>query len=169
MESVIAEKGMQKLRTVIRILDAYHECRTVLYDLENANRNSSAVIQFLAGLRDSLANLVPEHFVTLYNEERMTHLERYIKAIAIRAQRAIISFEKDQAKAAEVKIHTDRLNRLLKELSPHVTEEKRNAVEEFFWLLEEYKVSVFAQELKTPVKVSAKKLETLYGEIQRMV
>ncbi|MGE0085858.1 MAG: ATP-dependent RNA helicase HrpA [Desulfococcaceae bacterium] len=168
-ESVIAEKGKQKLQTVVRVLDAYHECRTVLYDLENANRNSAAIIQFLAGLRDSLANLVPEHFVTLYNEERMTHLERYIKAIAIRAQRAIVSFEKDQAKAAEVKIHTDRLNRLLTELSPHVTEEKRNAVEEFFWLLEEYKVSVFAQELKTPVKVSAKKLETFYGEIQRMV
>ncbi|MEZ4528676.1 MAG: ATP-dependent RNA helicase HrpA [Desulfobacterales bacterium] len=168
-ESVIAEKGMQKLRTVIRILDAYQECRTVLYDLENANRNSTAIIQFLAGLRDSLANLVPEHFVTLYSEERMTHLERYIKAIAIRAQRAIVSFEKDQAKAAEVKLHTDRLNRLLTELSPHVTEEKRNAVEEFFWLLEEYKVSVFAQELKTPVKVSAKKLEKMYAEIQRMV
>ena len=168
-ESVIAEKGMQKLRTVIRLLDAYHECRTVLYDLENANRNSAGLIQFLAGLRNSLANLVPEHFVILYHEERMVHLERYVKAIAIRAQRAMHSFEKDQAKAAEVKTHTDRLNRLLKELSPHVTEEKRNAVEDFFWLLEEYKVSLFAQELKTPVKISAKKLETLYADIQRMV
>jgi ATP-dependent helicase HrpA len=168
-EPIIAEKGKEKLQSVVRIITAYHECRTGLYDLENANRSNRVIIQFLAMQRDSLANLVPEHFTALYTDDRLNHLERYIRAIRIRAERAMHSFDKDQVKAAEVKNHTDRLQKLLGELSPNVSDEKRKSVEEFFWLLEEYKVSVFAQELKTPVKVSAKKLEKMFGEIMRMV
>jgi ATP-dependent helicase HrpA len=55
------------------------------------------------------------------------------------------------------------------ELSSGASLAKRTAVEEFFWLIEEYKVSVFAQELKTPVRVSPKRLEKMFHEIKRMV
>ncbi|MBU1399010.1 MAG: DUF3418 domain-containing protein, partial [Proteobacteria bacterium] len=50
-----------------------------------------------------------------------------------------------------------------------VSDEKKKAVEEYFWLIEEYRVSLFAQELKTPVPVSAKRLEKKFKEIERMV
>ena len=60
------------------------------------------------------------------------------------------------------------LQRLLKNLSPSATPEKRDALEKFYWLFEEYKVSLFAQELKTPMKVSPKRLETKRAEIERM-
>jgi len=36
---------------------------------------------------------------------------------------------------------------------------KKKAIEEYFWLIEEYKVSIFAQELKTAFPVSEKKLD----------
>jgi ATP-dependent helicase HrpA len=36
-------------------------------------------------------------------------------------------------------------------------------------MIEEYKVSVFAQELKTAIPISAKRLEQKLGEIKRMV
>ncbi|MBM4314856.1 MAG: DUF3418 domain-containing protein, partial [Deltaproteobacteria bacterium] len=49
------------------------------------------------------------------------------------------------------------------------TEAKRQALEEFGWLIEEYKVSLFAQELKTAVPVSRKRLDALMGEIRRML
>ena len=49
------------------------------------------------------------------------------------------------------------------------TEEKRKAIEEFFWLIEEYKVSLFAQELKTSIPVSPKRLDKKLKEIERMV
>ena len=97
------------------------------------------------------------------------HLERYIKALLIRAQRAPVDFEKDQAKATEVRKFADGLNRLLKALSPSVTEEKRQAIEDYFWMLEEYKVSVFAQELKTAIPISAKRLQDKLRQIERMV
>jgi ATP-dependent helicase HrpA len=47
--------------------------------------------------------------------------------------------------------------------------EKREALENFFWLLEEFKVSLFAQELKTATRVSEKKLNTAMKEIERMI
>jgi ATP-dependent helicase HrpA len=44
--------------------------------------------------------------------------------------------------------------------------EKKTLVEEFFWMIEEYKVSLFAQELKTPYPVSPKKLNQLIEKIE---
>ncbi|MCP4367433.1 MAG: DUF3418 domain-containing protein, partial [Deltaproteobacteria bacterium] len=56
-----------------------------------------------------------------------------------------------------------------KGLSPRASTEKKEAVEEYFWLVEEYKVSLFAQELKTAIPVSKKRLEKRRKEIERMV
>jgi hypothetical protein len=50
--------------------------------------------------------------------DRLTHLSRYIKAGAMRAERALVNFEKDQAKAKEIEIFTRSLNTLLQGLSP---------------------------------------------------
>ena len=41
------------------------------------------------------------------------------------------------------------------------------ALEQFGWLLEELRVSLFAQELKTPVPVSAKRLAKLWQSVRR--
>ena len=41
-------------------------------------------------------------------------------------------------------------------------------MEDYFWLIEEYKVSQYAQELKTVEKVSAKRLDQLYADILRI-
>jgi ATP-dependent helicase HrpA len=97
------------------------------------------------------------------------HIVRYAKAAGIRAQRASIDFEKDRAKQKEVQPFLGRLNEQIKGLSDHASAEKRNAVEEFFWMLEEFKVSVFAQELKTAFPVSKKRLQTKLKEIERMI
>ena len=87
----------------------------------------------------------------------------------IRVQRALVDFEKDQAKVKEIKKFADGLTRLLKELTQNATTEKRRAVEDYFWMLEEYKVSVFAQELKTAIPISAKRLADKLKQIERMI
>ncbi len=48
------------------------------------------------------------------------------------------------------------------------SEEKKKKIEELFWMIEEYKVSLFAQELKTPYPVSPKKLDQLIKEIEEL-
>jgi ATP-dependent helicase HrpA len=113
--------------------------------------------------------LVPESFINLYDTDRLGHLIRYIKCVEIRAQRALVDFEKDQAKAMDVKSFNDRLGEMIKTLSPDASNDKRKALEEFFWMIEEYKVSIFAQELKTAFPVSAKRLEKKLAQITRMI
>lgn len=163
----ILKSGQEKLNSVFPVLKAYHESRSTLYNLETANRNRG-LNELFGQLRLELCRLVPESFQELYDPERLIHIERYIKAISIRAQRAFENFAKDRVKAEELKDYTDRLNRLLNELSGDASEEKKNATEEYFWLIEEYKVSLFAQELKTPFPVSKKRLDEKLKEIERM-
>jgi len=166
-QSILSE-GRELLNQSLLVLEAYHETRTTIYILETAHNTNRAVLEFLKGLRTELSNLVPETFIDLYNAGRMIHLVRYMKALEIRAQRAVVDFEKDRAKSHDIQIFTQSLNRLLKELSPTTSKEKRDAIEAYFWLIEEYKVSIFAQELKTSVPVSKKRLKEKLKEIERM-
>ena len=165
---IMLSKGREFANLSVSVLEAYHETRTVFYNLETAHRANRGVLEFLEGQRAELSRLVPDTFMDLYDTDRLIHLPRYIKAAAIRAERALVNFEKDQTKAQEIEIFSRSLNTLLQELSPAVSERKKAAIEAYFWLIEEYKVSVFAQELKTPVRVSKKRLEETLREIKRM-
>ncbi len=166
---VILSNGRELMDKSMEVLEAYHETRSIFFRLETENKANAVAIEFLKGFREELARLVPETFMDIYDMDRLVHLVRYIKALAIRARRALVNFEKDRTKAEEIRFFTDSLNELLKGLSPDASEEKRAAVEEYFWLIEEYKVSVFAQELKTPVRVSKKRLEKRLREIERVI
>ncbi len=165
----ILSSGTDLLAGTVPVLSAYRSARSRIHDFQRSLRNNSRAQIFLAEAVDELVRLVPENFVELYDADRFNHLERYVKAIMIRVQRALVDFEKDQAKVNEIQKFADGLNRLLKELTPNATAEKRRAVEDYFWLLEEYKVSVFAQELKTAVPISAKRLQDKLKQIERMV
>jgi ATP-dependent helicase HrpA len=167
--ATIISGGRELLESTLPLLTAYHEARSQINMYQSGNRVNPKILAFFNELRDGLVRLVPDNFVELYHKKRLVHLERYIRAIMIRAQRAPVDFEKDQAKAAEFHQFADCLNRLLKTLSPSVSEEKRQAIEEYFWMLEEYKVSVFAQELKTAIPISAKRLQDKLGQIERMI
>jgi ATP-dependent helicase HrpA len=168
VKSSILPTGQNVLSQCLSILQTYGETRAILFELEKTNAGNSMAKQFLEGLRNDLAKLVPETFVHLYHSDRRACLDRYIKAVAIRAQRALVHFEKDQAKAGELQFFTDSLQQLVETLTDGATEEKRTAVEEYFWLIEEYKVSLFAQELKTAVPVSKKRLTDKLKKIERM-
>jgi ATP-dependent helicase HrpA len=54
------------------------------------------------------------------------------------------------------------------DISADYPEEKKTMIEELFWMIEEYKVSLFAQELKTPYPVSPKKMNQLIEEIEKL-
>ena len=126
------------------------------------------VAQFLTTLKDDLARLVPDNFVSLYDRQRLAHLVRYLKTVAIRVQRGLTDLEKDRARQGQVAPFTDALNQMLASMESATSDEKREAVERFFWMIEEYKVSVFAQEVGTDGPVSPKRLNKLIGEIERM-
>jgi len=162
------ERGQRLLKLVLPVLEALHETRLIFNDLENAHRFNPAILTILEGARADAARLVPETFIEIYAAKHLVHLPRYIRAIGIRAQRARNAPEKNQIREKLVSDYTASLQRLLKGLTPLTSDEKRAALEAYFWLLEEYKVSVFAQELKTAVPVSRKRLDQALSRIERM-
>ena len=161
-------KGQNLLEKTTQVLKAFYAARTVLHQLETANHKNSKLLQRLSDLKNDMSRLVPRNFVGLYDSERLNHIVRYIKGMQIRAERAVVNFEKDRTKEKTVSVYTSKLNTLIGDLSPDASQEKRDALEAFFWLLEEFKVSLFAQELKTATRVSEKILKNDLKGIERM-
>ena len=165
----LLQGGEMKLTATIALLHAHHETRTTLHDLEKGNRANPAVLAFLSRRREDLAGLVPESFLQLYEAERLTHVARYLRAIAVRARRALLDFEKDRARELELSPYAEALRALVSGLFADTSTARRREVEALFWLIEEFKVALFAQELKTAVPVSPKRLAKKLSEIKRMV
>jgi ATP-dependent helicase HrpA len=169
LSPILMSHSQKLLDACLMVLKAYHSARKELDHIKRAYLGNAAVQKLGNDLISALERLVPESFINLYEVERLGYIERYIKAMQIRARRALLDFEKDQAKARQVKTVADRLDKLLQSLSADATPEKRKALEELFWMVEEYKVSIFAQELKTAFPVSKKRLEKKLAEINRMI
>jgi len=161
-------KGQEKLNAVLMVADAFHAARSIIFNLEQFHRGNTAALVFLEALRQDLSRLVPETFMELYDNDKLIQIVRYVRALSIRAQRGLSDLAKDQKRAVELKVYQEKLEERLASLSPATSTEKRKAVEELFWLLEEYKVSLFAQELKTTVPISRKRLDAIIGEIDRL-
>lgn len=151
------------------ILKAYHDVRSKLYAMEsNGGPGGEVVSTFCARIRKELDRLVPRDFLKAYEQKRLIHIPRYLKALAIRIDRAQYHLEKDRRKDLQVKEFHDTLEEMKKGLSG-ASPERQKAIEEFAWALEEYKVAVFAPELKTAQKVSPPILREMIAQIQRMV
>jgi ATP-dependent helicase HrpA len=161
----ILPAGRELLYAVLPVLAAHAQARRDLEPLAQARGLPQAIH---ARISEELSDLVPATFITLYDPARLAHLERYLQALALRARRAAVDPEKDRAKAAGPLAYATRLKSILTTLGA-ASAEKRTAVEELFWMIEEYKVSVFAQEIKTARTVSPKRLDEKIRAIERMV
>ena len=96
-------------------------------------------------------------------------MPRYLAALGLRAQRAVVDLDKDRHKWSYVRSFIEQLNELLASLTPQSSAEKRCAVEEFYWMTEEFKISVFTQEIGTDGPISSKRLKKKLEEIDRMI
>jgi ATP-dependent helicase HrpA len=159
--------GLRSL--VVRTLEAYDRTRSTLHVIERANPSHGAVLNLCGQIRKEIDALVPRNFADLYSMDELIHLPRYLKALELRAERGAHHPEKDKIKAAQVQEFAEALLKMKASLGPSTSIEKRAAVENFRWMIEEFRVSVFAQELKTRFPISRKKLEDAIKEIERMV
>ncbi|MFZ5565275.1 MAG: ATP-dependent RNA helicase HrpA [Thermodesulfobacteriota bacterium] len=163
-------ESAHRLKTAAEaVIVAYHEARRQMDVLAASLKAGSGTGLILKVITDALAALVPETFVAIYDMAAMERLGCYIQAAVIRARRAADNPGGDRKKAGKAAWAKAELDRLVAGLSSDTSDDKRRAVESFFWMVEEYKVSVFAQELKTAFPVSEKRLREKIREIDAMV
>jgi ATP-dependent helicase HrpA len=117
------------------------------------------VVQEVKAARD---RLVYPGFLSRTPWERLEHVPRYLKGYALRLQKYRANAERDQKHAGtlaalwsnyEARAKADREAGLM---DPKL--------EEYRWLIEELRISLFAQELRTPFPVSAKRLQKFWDE-----
>ena len=109
-----------------------------------------------------LQRLVPKNFLTAAPWPQLAHFARYLKAITARLDKLRADPARDAAKLAELRPQEQRYWRLVAERKGAVDAR----MQELRWLLEELRVSFFAQELRTPQPVSVKRLDKLWAQIQ---
>ncbi len=108
-------------------------------------------------LQTHLSELMPADFVKTIAYPQWRHLPRYLKTISVRAARLVLNPEKDQEKAENLTPYLQQWSQL--QIQENLTHQQRAGLEEFRWMLEEFKVSLFAPELGTAVPISGKRLD----------
>ena len=168
VKPALMDQARGLMEQVGKVLLAFQQTRFTLHIIERANKFNKGILALCHEIQRDMENLVPKSFPELYSLDRLMHLPRYLKSMEMRAERGANDLEKDRRKAAEVAEFVKAWGEITKTLSPYASQEKREALEELRWMLEELKVSLFAQELKTPHPISRKRLAKKIHEIERM-
>jgi len=147
---------VQKLTVEVgEILTQLTKTRSKLTDAEQLA--PSLVVE----VTQQLERLVGPGFVSATPRQWLSQLPRFLRAVALRIDKAMIDPEQDRMRCNRVAPFLARLNTLgsIALCSPPAID--------YCWLVEEYRVSVFAQELKTSRPVSSDRLEKQWQQVMR--
>jgi ATP-dependent helicase HrpA len=149
--------AMERLRQAETILGAVAEARAKL---------ESPLMGWASGnlddMRAHLASLTPPGFLRNVPAQALREYPRYLKALALRGERALRDPVRDQARMLEIKPFADALARAVEEGAGDQPEWQA-----LRWDLEELRVSLFAQELGARGGVSPKKLAQRLAQLRR--
>jgi ATP-dependent helicase HrpA len=109
-------------------------------------------------MKGQLAHLIYKGFVSRIPWEHLQHVPRYVRGVTVRLKKLTnAGLSRDEANMAIV---TPPWERYLKRLEKH---RKEGLIDSelitYRWMLEELRVSLFAQELKTAIPVSVQRIE----------
>ncbi|MBY0368701.1 MAG: ATP-dependent RNA helicase HrpA, partial [Burkholderiaceae bacterium] len=156
------EEGRSRLNLIAQeVARAVH---AVLQELANASRklkDARPPKDVGDDISAQLQRLVPKRFALDTPWPQLQHLPRYLKAVTARLDKLRADAARDAKLMAEVKPLEQRYTRRLAELKGV----KDARLDDFRWQLEELRVSLFAQELRTPQPVSVKRLDKVWAQI----
>ena len=156
------EEGRSRLNLIAQeVARAVH---AVLQELANATRklkDSRPAKDVGDDIAAQLQRLCPKRFALDTPWAQLQHLPRYLKAITARLDKLRADPARDAKLMSEVRPLEQRYTRRLAELKGV----KDARLDDFRWQLEELRVSLFAQELRTPQPVSVKRLEKVWSQL----
>jgi ATP-dependent helicase HrpA len=156
------EEGRARLNLIAQ--EVARQAATVLLDHAAALRklkDSKPPRDVADDIQAQLQRLVGKHFLVQTPWPALQHLPRYLKGVVLRLDKLRADPARDAARLAELRPLEQRWQRRVTELrgAGHAR------LDEFRWLLEELRISLFAQELRTPQPVSVKRLEKAWAQL----
>ena len=139
----------------------------VLTESQAVNKKLPAFKAHAAASQDieaQLKRLLGKRFVVETPFERLQHYPRYLKGIQVRLDKLKSDPARDTRLMAEYAPLWTLYERRFVQLAKQGTSDPQ--IEQFRWLMEELRISLFAQELRTPVPVSTKRLQKQWEGIQ---
>lgn len=128
-----------------------HRVKTLFTQIHDLRAKLLALPKRYPGLEQDLARLIPTDLLATTSHEQLQHLPRYLKAIQIRNERCLANPAKD----------IEKYN-LIADFDGWQSHVPKSQHETFRWMLEEYRVQTFAQELGTAQPVSTKRLQAMW-------
>lgn len=108
--------------------------------------------------------LLPPHAITRHGMGHLRHLPRYLQAMRIRLEDMGLDPSKDADRQAEVGEALAYLNNRLRTLP--AGREKTRPVKDIYWMIEELRVSLFAQRLGTAHAVSLRRIQKAVDKLR---
>jgi len=136
------------------ILQEYAAVQRKLKDTKNAR-------EAVADATQQLQRLMPRSFLATAPWPQLQHYPRYLKAIVSRLDKLRADPARDAVRLKELQPLEQRYTRLLAERKG----QQDARMQEYRWMLEELRVSFFAQELRTPYPVSTKRLDKVWAQL----
>ncbi|WP_322402374.1 ATP-dependent RNA helicase HrpA [Massilia luteola] len=137
----------------------------ILAEFHGLPKRLQGLPQAVAGdMQAQLQGLVHKRFIAETDYSQLAHFPRYLKAMNVRLEKLRGNPARDaqlmaEWQAAATQFQRTVKNQPLKNLDPRMIE--------FRWMLEELRVSLFAQELRTPMPVSSKRLQKVWESMLR--
>lgn len=153
----IVDVGNEVCRLTSEILTEYHQLRPRLQQT-----GAQAWQRLMNDVRSQLKALMPSGFLTQVPFIRLKHYPRYLRAIAVRLDKFASNPSRD-AQWQDTLANWHRQLQQRREVD-RVRGVHNANLEEFRWMLEELRVSLWAQQLKTPYPVSFKRVEKAWTE-----
>jgi len=158
------EVGRGRLNLIAQ--EVARQAHAVLVEFAAATRklkDARPAKEVVDDVQAQLQRLMPKRFVSATPWAQLHHLPRYLKGITLRLDKLRADPARDAQRMAELRPAEQRYLRTLAD--------RKGAVDarltEYRWLLEELRVSFFAQELRTPQPVSVKRLDKAWEQLSR--
>ena len=147
----IADCVLSAAIKVERVLSLAHDVRKKMKGKMSLN-----VVQSQGDIKNQLESIVFKGFITKAGYQRLDDIARYLTAMLRRLEKLQIDPNQDRLKMLEVE-------KVQKALDSIVAQQPKGqplnkALQQGYWMIEELRVSLFAQNLKTPFPISAKRV-----------
>ena len=164
LKGKLALLGREMLAEVLAVVEERERTRRSLQRFQQMAKGNMSILQRIQILTEDLNTLVPSDFPGHYTRFEVQQLPRYLRALQIRAERGYAAPEKDRIKDEQLAPYQSYYEKMKTAVLGKPDQDSLKFVADFRWLLEEYKISLFAPEVKTRVRISGKRIEEKYRE-----